>query len=72
MKWQDAIAQSKKGTAIRVVDNESKGGLKMTVLAYSDGSGYILYSRNKKVDLDKSHTTDAGELDKYEDWEPSI
>jgi hypothetical protein len=56
---------------MRVVDEEPKGGLKMTVLAYSDGSGYILYSRNKKVDFFLSHPTSAGELDKYEDWEPS-
>jgi hypothetical protein len=72
MKWQEAIVQSKKGTAMRIVNEEPSGGLKMTVLAYSDGSGYILFSKNNKVIFDKSHPTSAGELDQYEDWEPSI
>jgi len=75
MNWKEAILYSKHNTARRTVFTENKDKVTTTLLAYSDGSGYILIAKNGKVDFELSHEStekDILDLEKFEDWEPGI
>ena len=68
MNKEDAIAQSEKGTATRILLDE---GVKSSIVGYKDGSGYTLVSIDGSVDFDKSHVSTDKELSGHEDWLPS-
>jgi len=68
MNWQEAIQESKKGTATRV--EESKGK-KYTTIKYKDGSGFLLVGENMKVDFSNSREATSKELNGFTDWKPS-
>tara|TARA_B110001450_G_scaffold251786_1_gene272399 strand:+ start:284 stop:493 length:210 start_codon:yes stop_codon:yes gene_type:complete len=68
MNWQEAIQESKKGTATRV--EESKGK-KYTTIKYKDDSGFLLVGENMKVDFSNSREATSKELNGFTDWKPS-
>ena len=69
MNWQDAIKESKKGSATRIIIG--KDGLKRTIIKHSDGSGFCLVSKNGVIDYFLSRLAANFEMDEYLDWEPS-
>ena len=69
MNWQEAIKESKKGTATRVVNNGN--GLKRIIIRYKDGSGYLLASKAGKVDYFLSRPAQNFEMEGFTDWQPS-
>lgn len=71
MHWQEAISQSPKGSAVRVINPVFNTDYKRTILRYRDGSGYVLFSINNKVDFDLSREARNNELEGYTDWEPT-
>lgn len=68
MNWQEAIQDSKKGTATRV---EEKNGKIYTTIRYKDGSGFLLVGENMKVDFSNSREAMSKELNGFTDWQPS-
>lgn len=68
MTWQEAIKHSEKGTATHIL---SRDGFKRTYIMYKDGSGYILVSKNGKVDFELSRPMEYPEISNYVDWQPS-
>lgn len=69
MSKSEAIEQSEKGTATRI--DYPSTGFKETVIAYRDGSGFILVSLMGKVQFDACREAKNNELEGFEDWEPS-
>jgi len=75
MNWKEAVIISKRLTAIRTVFTDGKNKVTTSIVAYSDGSGYILVAKNGKVDFELSYEVTEKDflyLDKYDDWEPGI
>ena len=68
MNWQEAIKESKKGTATRF---EEKNGKRYTTIKYIDGSGFLLVGGNMKVDFSNSREATSKELNGFNDWQPS-
>lgn len=69
MTWQEAIKQSKRGTASRVINYDN--GMKRTIIMYNDGSAFSLASKNGKVDYFLSRPAQDFETRGFEDWVPS-
>ena len=70
MNWRNAIKLSPRKTASRFEDMGK--GFKKVTIKYSDGSGYVLITRDNRVEFDNSREALPKELDGYNDWEPSI
>jgi hypothetical protein len=68
MDWQEAISQSKKGTAMRV---KSEGRMQFTYVRYDDGSCFKLVSIDGKMMLRLSGEIPREKIEGYNDWQPS-
>lgn len=68
MYWQEAIKQSKKGTAIR---KQKNGNHDETFVRYDDGSCFKLVAENGKVLYGFSKEIEPKEIEGYDDWKPS-
>ena len=68
MEWQEAIQKSKSGTAKRVYYIMGKS---YTTIRYNDGSGFVLISKNKRVDFTNSRVATTKDLEGFTDWQPS-
>jgi len=68
MEKSEAIKASKKGTATNI---SHQGMYKITRIAYKDGSGFVMYSQNGKVDFFLSRPMTPLELKFKADWQPS-
>lgn len=68
MHWQEAIKQSKKGTAFRKVKQDD---FDVTYVRHDDGSCFKLFARDGKVNFDKSRDAEPKEIDGFNDWLPS-
>jgi tRNA(Leu) C34 or U34 (ribose-2'-O)-methylase TrmL len=68
MNWQEAIQKSTKETATRI---EKKGTKRYTTIRYKDGSGFVLFGENHKVDFSNSREATSKDLNGFTDWLPS-
>jgi len=68
MDWRDAINQSKKGTASRVL---KEGDKTLTTIRYRDGSGYRLVAVNGGVVFNLCGEVPQHKMDGFTDWKPS-
>lgn len=71
MNWDEAIKQSKKGTAFRRVETDR---YRITFVRYSDGSCFklVAFKDTGKVNYDLSRPAEKKDIEGYSDWEPSI
>lgn len=67
MKWQQAIKESKKGTATRV---EIKNGKRYTTIKYDDGSGILLVGDLSTDTFINAREATHSELIGFDDWMP--
>jgi len=64
-----AIEQSEKGTATRTIYPST--GFKETIIAYKDGTGFVLVSLMGKVQHEACRAAKNSELEGFYHWEPS-